>query len=175
MSLSDLAAIGSLLSATAVVFSLIFLSLQIRQANKNQRSLMQQGRTARRVELLMRRAEPYLSDIIVRASQGDLTLEAAQIAAYLSLIQAIFEGYEDSFLQYQAGALDSSSWQTELVSMRSYFANAVTRIAWQRLRNEFAGDFRDFTDNLLQATKAVKPADVAAAWRAVVEEELARL
>lgn len=39
MSLSDLAAVGSLISGIAVFLSFIFLSLQLRQANRNQRQL----------------------------------------------------------------------------------------------------------------------------------------
>src|SRR2546421_120503 len=51
MSLADLA---SLASSVAVVVSLLFLGQQIRQSNRNQRSLMQQGRSARNVEVLSR-------------------------------------------------------------------------------------------------------------------------
>jgi hypothetical protein len=59
MSLADLA---SLASSVAVVVSLLFLGLQIRQTNRNQRSLMQQGRSARNVELLSRLSDPRVSD-----------------------------------------------------------------------------------------------------------------
>ena len=45
MSLSDLAAIGSFVSGIAVFFSFFFLALQLRQANRDQKALMQQGRT----------------------------------------------------------------------------------------------------------------------------------
>jgi hypothetical protein len=50
MSLADLA---SLASSLAVVVSLVFLGLQIRQSNRNQRSLMQQGRSARNVAIVL--------------------------------------------------------------------------------------------------------------------------
>jgi len=44
MSLSDLAAIGSLISGVAVLISLIYLSQQIRQNTKHSRAIIQQGR-----------------------------------------------------------------------------------------------------------------------------------
>jgi hypothetical protein len=68
MSLADLA---SLASSVAVVVSLLFLGLQIRQSNRNQRSLMQQGRSARNVELLSRLSDPRVSDVISRAANGE--------------------------------------------------------------------------------------------------------
>ena len=43
MSLSDLASLGSFVSGVAVLISLIYLALQVRQTEKNQQSLMQQG------------------------------------------------------------------------------------------------------------------------------------
>jgi hypothetical protein len=61
MSLTDLASIGSLVSGVAVLFSLLFVGIQIRQSNRNQRSLMQQGRSVRNVELLLKPTEPRLS------------------------------------------------------------------------------------------------------------------
>ena len=54
MSLGDLTALASLASSITVLVSLLFLGMQIRQGNRNQRSLMQQGRSARNVELLSR-------------------------------------------------------------------------------------------------------------------------
>jgi hypothetical protein len=50
MSLSDLAALGSFVSGVAVMVTLIFLLLQMRQANRNQRALMQRMRSARNIE-----------------------------------------------------------------------------------------------------------------------------
>jgi hypothetical protein len=171
MSLSNLAAIGNFISGIAV-FSFILLSLQIRQSNKNQRSLIQQGRSSRRVELFLRRAEPYFSDILIRAQQGDFTLEAGQIASCAMITQAIFEGYEDTFLQHRAGAIDHSSWNTELLSVRRYFTYPVTRATWRMMRDGFADDFRDFGDSLMKETKGAKLGDMVAQWKAALQEEL---
>ena len=49
MSLSDLASLGSFVSGLAVMISLIYLAVQIRQAERNQKAMIQQGRTARMV------------------------------------------------------------------------------------------------------------------------------
>ena len=110
MSLSDLASIGSLVSGLAVVFSLLFLGLQVRQANRNQRSLMQQGRSARNVDLLMRVTDPKLSEILVRDCQGDETVTDAEYFAMYGYAAAVFWSYEDCFLQFRYGMLDASSW-----------------------------------------------------------------
>src|SRR5438067_12058989 len=71
MSLTDLTSLASLVSSVAVLVSLLFIGLQIRQSNRNQRSLMQQGRSARNVELLSRLSDPRPSDVMLRVARGE--------------------------------------------------------------------------------------------------------
>ena len=54
MTLSDLASIGSLVSAAAVLVSLIYLGLQVNQAARNQRAAMVNGISARTSDQLLR-------------------------------------------------------------------------------------------------------------------------
>ena len=49
------------ISGTAVFLSFVFLAPQLRQANRNQRSLMQQARTGRNVEILLTMADLGMS------------------------------------------------------------------------------------------------------------------
>ena len=71
MSLMDLASIGSFMSGVAVVVSLVYLALQVRQAQKNQRALMQQGRAARICDLLLRLSEPSMASTYRKALRGE--------------------------------------------------------------------------------------------------------
>jgi len=93
--------------------------VQTRQTNRNQRALMQQGRSARNTDLLMRLSEPRLSDIIVRAEAGDLTLSASEAQSYLRLCGSFFVNYEDSYLQFRTGTLDRRSWEVDLAALRA--------------------------------------------------------
>ena len=70
MSLSDLASIGTLISGFAVLASLIYLSLQVRQATKHQQAQMLESRTARVFELQTRIAEPDTAVIWDKGSTG---------------------------------------------------------------------------------------------------------
>src|SRR5215469_8974086 len=117
MSLADLSAIGSFVSGLAIATTLIFLLIQTRQAHRHELALMQQGRTARTVELLMRISEPDRSDIIVRADRGDLTLSASDVYSYLRMCSSFFWNFEDSFLQFQAGTLDAAGWRSDLAAL----------------------------------------------------------
>jgi hypothetical protein len=172
MTLSDLASIGSFISGVAVVFSFIFLAFQIRQANQNQKSLMQQGRAIRTAELLFGMVTPHISEIVVRAEKLDTTLEPQDIQAYFRLSGAWFFNYEDSFMQHRAGTLDASVWEIDRAALQNLATNSSFRIAWRFVRTFSSGPFRDYFDDLVRAAKAEPPLDYSAVWSAGVAEEL---
>ena len=73
MSLSDLAALGSFVSGLAVLVSLIFLYFQLRQVNrqvrqseKNQLALMNQGVINRTSDIIRFAAEPDINELSSR-------------------------------------------------------------------------------------------------------------
>jgi heme exporter protein D len=119
MTLSDLASIGSLVSGVAVVITLVFLVVQMRQANRNQRALMQQMRSARSAELQLKAAEPYVAEAMNRAFANDMTMNDTQIRSFLTICVASVTNWEDSFFQHRAGAMDAASFASDIAVSRS--------------------------------------------------------
>ena len=70
MTLSDLASIGSLVSGAAVLGSLIYLALQVRQTDRNQMAAIRHSRVTRAVDVLMAHADPSLAAIIQWRTRG---------------------------------------------------------------------------------------------------------
>ena len=122
MSLSDLASLGSFASGIAVVVTLLFLLLQLRQSNLNQKSLMQQGRTARTVDLLTKFTDPNLAAIILRAFRADPSLTDEEYFVFYGYAGALFWNYEDSFLQFKIGTLDQLSWASDVSTLERLLA-----------------------------------------------------
>lgn len=170
MSLSDLASIGSFISGLAVTVTLIFLLLQMRQTNKNQRALMQQGRSARTADLLMRLTGPYMSEIVVRAERGDQTLTSAEVHSYIRMLGSFFSNYEDSFLQFRAGTLDSASWNSDEAALRAVLSIPAARLSWSILRVYWIGGYGEYVDNILRETKVGQALDYAATWKTLLSE-----
>jgi hypothetical protein len=107
MSLTDLAAVGSFISGIAVFLSFIFLGLQLRQANRNQQSLMQQARTGRNVEILLKMADPGVSETLAQANASCAAMSDAKIWSFYGFSAAVFWSSEDCFMQFQAKTLDA--------------------------------------------------------------------
>jgi len=168
MVLSDLASLGSFISGIAVVITLIFLLVQTRQTLKNQRSLMQQGRTARIVDLIFRQTEPELMDVIVRGRTGDTTLEPLQIETFLNMARASLVSMEDTYLQHLLGTIDPAAWKTSTSRLADLLSQPGMRAAWNGYRPIFSRDFAEHCDRLIAETPLVRPTDRAARWKADV-------
>ncbi|HEX4096747.1 MAG TPA: hypothetical protein VHX64_08460 [Caulobacteraceae bacterium] len=172
MSLSDLAAVGSFVSSAAVVATLALLLLQMRQVDRNQKALLQQGRSARVTELILRRTEPELSKALTKALLGNLSIEDSQVQAVNAFFAALFWSIEDSYLQSRQGLLLASSWETDAATLRGFFTSPACRTAWLMNRDLMDGEYRDHVDALMREIKPVAPADILATWRALMEGDL---
>jgi len=175
MSFSHLAALGSFLSGLAVIFSFIFLALQMRQANLNQRALMQQGRVARTGELMLRLTEPHMIESIMRGSAGDVTMSPVEIETFVRAVVAMFLNWEDSFIQNKAGTIDATGMDSDLTAMRHFLSLPGYRAVWRTVgRRQFSAKFCEHIEVLLGDATGNKPRrDLSASWKAHVAEELA--
>ena len=174
MSLSDLAAVGSFLSGIAVVVTLLFLLIQMRQTNRNQQSLMQQGRATRNGDAMLRMTEPHLIDSMILGPAGNLSMSPAQVVAFVMTVHAVFMNWEDSFLQHKAGTIDASSMESDEAMLRAFLAMPGYRAAWKTVHRQFNSSFREYIDGLMLEQRGAQPRrDLATAWKAHLTEELA--
>jgi hypothetical protein len=171
MSLSDLAAVGSFVSDIAVVFSFVFLALQIRQANRNQRSLMQQGRTARNVEIMLRMSDPFVGALIAEADTNCASMDSARIWSFYGFAGAIFWTYEDSFLQFRARALDALSWESDATILKRLLGYPAWRVAWKMARDSMSGSYREYLDSVMREEKRETSQTLTDLWKTYVTEE----
>ena len=149
MSLSDLAAVGSLLSSIAVLVSLVYLGLQTHQNAKHSRALIQQGRAARITETALRLAELRDSDGIDKCFQGGRDISAKDLARFINICRAIFISAEDSFLQHDQGLLDEVSFESFEASLRSGMGAPGVAAGWIMSRDMYEPKFRAYIDGVL--------------------------
>ena len=173
MALSDLASIGSFVSGIAVVVTLIFLLLQMRQANLNQRALMQQMRAARQIDTQLKASDPHLCEIMSRAFANDLSMNDPQVRSFLMFCLASLTNWEDSYLQHQAGTLDAASLASDVAILRLWASLPSFRAIWKMMRETYSDGYRDYVDELVRNSKAVRaPFSTEALWKDSLKKEL---
>jgi hypothetical protein len=171
MSLSDLASLGSFVSGVAVLISLIYLALQVRQAEKYQRALMQQGRADRIVDVRLRLAEPGIADMSRRALRGE-DLTALELSQFNSVFRAELAARQDIFVQHSEHMMHEDAFKQLIMTTRELMSNPGARAMWRRLRLNYAASYRDFVDQRMREAPTRRTADDLVGWREGVAAEL---
>jgi hypothetical protein len=174
MSLADLAAIGSFASAVAVLISLIYLARQVRQAERNQRAILQQGRAARSVDTLLRLAAPDTVGAYWLGSDGDEAITEREFQQFALVYQAIMSGFEDTWFQHEAGMLADAAYESTAAAVKSRFALPGYRAMHRMAGGRRDPGFKRLCDGLAAGADRSNPPDSFEIWKALVAEEKAR-
>jgi hypothetical protein len=174
MTLSDWSSIGSLISSVAVLISLIYLALQVRQAEHNQQASIRQGRATRAVDIILAAGDPSYADALTRGVAGSADISAAEFGQFAAIYGAFLASAEDTFLQHSEGLLSDSVFASFRESWRRTLAQPGVRALWKLRRHGFESGFAALMDSLMADAPAAPASDFLAAWRAEVEVQKTR-
>ena len=110
MSLSDLSSVASVIIGVAVLASLVYLSLQIRQNAEHARALIQQGRIDRIASQQLRLADADLSSAWLVANGVAATPQAVQQRQFQQQCIAYYIGWDDTLSQYDEGLVSEEQF-----------------------------------------------------------------
>lgn len=112
MNWDALAAIAEVLSAMAVVASLLYLAIQVRQSTRQARLAAQQATVHELGHALRAQAQDReWASLLSRALNGLDALDAVERLQFLSHVGSIFRLYESAYLHYLEGSLDPRFWR----------------------------------------------------------------
>jgi len=148
MSLSDLANIGQVIGAIAVVISLIYVALQIRQNTNAVRSATAQTvheHFAKWYHLVA--ADDELSQIVANGLRDYASLSEKERVRFIATFMAFLSYSQNAFLKWREGLLASPLWLGwELVIMNLVCAPGGKAL-WQDRAYMFGDEFRRYIEN----------------------------
>jgi len=144
MNWEALGAIGEIVGAVAVVVTLGYLAVQIRQNTRSMHAGAVHQATVGASVFTMPVAESeelarIFSTGLFRPDQ--LNTEEERIR-WLVLIITLFRHYEDVFLQYKNGTVGAESWEAWLNAMRPFLAYPGFAAFWSVRGDTFTASFR---------------------------------
>jgi hypothetical protein len=151
MTLSDIASVGSLLSALAVLTSLIYLSLQVKQNSKHTQALILQGRAARITTQYLTLASSDLASAWIAANGVTPTPEAVRLRQFMLQGMATDYSWEDTFYQHEAGLLGKEQFGDFREKLKLLLAEPGLRKYFSRrpVSQDGPSQFHQFIDELL--------------------------
>jgi hypothetical protein len=168
MLLSELSSIGGFINDLAVLGSLLYLARQLRQADRNQRASIQQGRATRSSEFTMFTANPAIASVWAKGQTGDPSLTEVEFRQFLATLRAMLNNMEDAYLQHRSRLLENDAFESSRAILCSLLAQPGVRAAWPFEAFGFSPSFRDFIERTIHETPVASPDNGLAAWKASV-------
>lgn len=148
----DAAAIAEVIGAIGVMISLVFVGLQMKQANKLARSAAQQKQIDAVATLSRQPLEaPGFADLYIRANLGmALTLEERiKLESVLVNVDRVWEGLH---LLYVDGQIDKDLWEAHRAqALSALLGYPAARAVWNARKAWFTPEYRAFRDAELAA------------------------
>ena len=111
MTILELGAVGEFIGGVAVVVTLIYLAMQIRQNTSVNASLIRQNFYDATQRMMLHAVESTeFMELFNRAWSTNDSLTPAEQMQIWRHMQAIFMGYQGFFEQYKSGALPEKDW-----------------------------------------------------------------
>ena len=142
--LSLLSFFGCLL---AVVLSLIYLAIQIRNQISESRAATVHDISVAHRESVAAISEGALADIFVQASEDYDSLSSADALRMIGFVYRFLKVWEEAYILHQAGRLDDRIWEPMTRQYTAYLAMAPFQKGWE-LRSDFLdSEFRNYVNS----------------------------
>lgn len=166
MNLEDIYFVSQILAAVAIVGSLVFVGLQLRQGDRTQRALMHQAIIQRTMDLNTRLIDPTVAALVVKARDPTAAWNATEIWQLRAIIRVLLLHVEDMDWQRRAGMLDAATFENVLTVARALFSLPGFRICWELLKPRISAAERALVERLLLAdVEPTTASDISARWQ----------
>ena len=154
MNWEAIGAVGEIVGAVAVLATLLYLALQIRQNTRFVQAATYHSAIRARNEFNFAVAmNPELSALLIRAADRNTALDAEEQQRFNALMWALFNLFEDAFVQHSQGLLSRESWEGTRWAMRVQLSSSAARDWMQQNRPGFTAGLQGEITNLIAQTE----------------------
>jgi len=150
MNWEALGAISGLVEALAVICTLIYLAVQIRQFTRSQQSATAQATGSSRTALYeLGASDPELSRVYAKGLAHPDELTDEERTRFMWMLARVFATFEETYSQYKLKLVEENDWERYRQTARTMIENPVTRDWWESGAAVFTGSFiHDITPDL---------------------------
>lgn len=150
MNWEAIGAVGEIIGALAVVVSLVYLGVQIRNQNRESRSAaVHEVLEGFRTEIsAFRNAD--LAELLKVGGDDFEALSDTEKIQFIAMIQGPFRFWEEAYLQYKDSRLSKQLWTGIHAQMRDFVSMNGTQKVWELRAHTYSEDFRSYVDGIEQ-------------------------
>ncbi|MBS0278610.1 MAG: hypothetical protein JSR81_13400 [Proteobacteria bacterium] len=150
MTLSDLAALGSLVSGLAVLVSLVFLWFQFRQTERNQRAAISQAAITRNVQHNSALFAPDMSALVLKALTQPDELSEGDVWQLTGVMRNLILSFHEVKFQHDSHLADDIIFDYALRSIKFWMASPVFRAIYEQYRPTYSQELVAEVDRLIR-------------------------
>jgi len=142
--------LSEIIGVIAVVISLIYVGLQVKQNTHVVRlnTVHNIAEGQRECNALMA-ANGDLCEVIFKGMQDAESVSGAEKMRFYILAHVIFRPLEDAYFQYQEGALEEKQWQALSRQFINFIKLPGLLTYWEERKFMYSDDFQQFMDNVV--------------------------
>jgi hypothetical protein len=172
VSLSDWANIAEVAGAIAVVVSLVYLAVQVRQNTVTIRNSTLHSNTALWSALLAKVAEPGMVEAYSVGATAKRDIDPLLYTQFFLLCRSLFVAFENQYFQYRQGALDKDAYQGyERSISQQLLAFPGFRLWWQQSKDVFSPTFVAHVDDMIARVPQVAPDTYIREWQSASRDD----
>ena len=150
MSLQDLGSLGEFIGAVAVIVSLIYVGVQVRQNTQSVRSSAFQAAIRDATDNIDQVVhDPELNRIWLVGLRDLDSLSHEERYRFAGYMTSILRRYESLLYQTQQGTLDPGAWEGIRANLKNTFSHPGILAWWPRARHLFNRQLQEFVEGEL--------------------------
>ena len=149
MSLQDIGSVGELIGAVAVIFSLVYLAMQVRQNTKAVRIQTYQAIMDSSNRLGDSMAEQNVDAIYRKGRKDPDSCSEEEMAQFMLIAGQVVNLYEGLYLHHQSGAIDDDFFENRWKTFHRIMHQPGFRRMWERAGGYYAVSFTRAVDRLM--------------------------
>jgi len=156
MTIQEWGSIGELIGAVAVVLTLVYFSIQLRQtADSVRSSLAAMGSGYSTQVWQMPIDKPELAEMLQRGDQGARNLSDNEYYRYTLFQGTVFRSFEQYFILHELGTLPDDQWAGWKDALFRLLEYPGVRDVWQAaLRGQHCAGFTELVDRQISEASA---------------------
>jgi hypothetical protein len=148
--LSTFSDVSQIISALAVVISLIYVGAQVNQNTKATQSAMRQSLADNDVTYLMSYLDNSILAIANYKDESNMELSDLEISQLVSQQHVNFRVFENAFFQFEHELLEPETWERSRFIIKTMLENNEhSRKMWMRLDKLFTDSFQNEVKQIL--------------------------
>lgn len=150
LKLSDMSNVADVVSAIAIVISLVYVGLQVSDNTKATRSSTANGATALTVSaysLISSSAES--ASVFHRGMRDPSLLDDGERTQFIFMVHTAFLSFQNSYYLSKEGTLDDEIQTTLTETLMASKDQSGLKLYWNQRRSFFMKEFREYVDELI--------------------------